>query len=555
LEKMRKASVRSGLTAKRAAKPETSRASQAAGPARSRATQPQAATGGSLSHQAAMINSSPRIQQLKQLKDGIQHGLGMQEPEASPAPGTIQAKLKNPFEDGPVADPEISRILMEAEIYNKIGGWRFSFPLQERKQALTQLGKIERLIYRWFTNQESPDLNTSPSAIRMKELMNLVQAERQSLVAISVAEEDDVPPVANFDELPDHLREQITLIWKALLKGQGIQIEGPKEFRIKILTDFSRLLETEMGRTLAGGIIETGQGLVIHPTTLAAGKYVARPNDPEKEGIEQSEASEGFVPVDVRNLNEPQRLRLLQHVRGANPKSPGMSVTSERGVRHFRFGTGTGSTLPVPIDSRDAMNHVSSRMADAEGRESITPTFIALGHELGHVLRSAQGISASGDGGRSLLEHSFESPEVSRPEEFFNIGGVENRLRAETGIRTRHGHGNLYTHWAIEGMESIEKLVREIARDLPKVPPHSEEALLLKGLREELLGLQEPFQNLLNGRGEIAPLLARLNGLQRRTMDTLADLDHRRRRALIAHRGGNISTSSEGNAAIGDADL
>src|SRR5215831_150366 len=169
---------------KQAAQPETSQAVRAAEPARSRPAQPQTIPpGGGLAQLAAMIQDSLPVQRLRQLRDDIQHG---PRTEGAP-PAVIQAKLENPFADGPkVDDGGIIQIIQEVETYNKIGGFRITFPLTERKQALTQLGRIERLIYAWFDNQHSHDLNSSPITIKMKHLMNLVQAERQSLVALSV---------------------------------------------------------------------------------------------------------------------------------------------------------------------------------------------------------------------------------------------------------------------------------------------------------------------------------------------------------------------------------
>ena len=166
--------------------------------------------------------------------------------------------------------------------------------------------------------------------------------------------------------------------------------------------------------------------------------------------------------------------------------------------------------MPVPINSFDAMPNTNSRMADRYGNEVIAPTFINLGHELGHVLRSAQGISASGEGGSSLLRHSFKDPEASRPEEFFNIGGVENRLRLESGMTERYSHGNLYTHWAVEGMNTIEQMMEQIKNKLKEVGEESAAALRLKALQKKLLELLEPFQLLMNGKGKIEPLLAML---------------------------------------------
>lgn len=502
---------------------QASREPKAAEPVRPRPAPAHAAAAtGHLAQLAGMLNNNPLAGSLAQLRDDIQNSPRMRRREqqseamnAAQASAIVQAKLTNPFAKwSKLEDPGIIEILKEVEIYNSIGGYRFTFPIEERKPALTQLGKIERMIYAWFDLHKSHDLDMNNANINMKVLMNDVARERQALVELSISNKDEDPPVANFDKLPGELKKEIAVLWRMLLAGKGIQIEGPKEFKLKVLSDFSRLLETEMGRTLVGGIIETGQGLVVTPTEMGKGKFVARPVDAEKEGLEETEEHDNFVPVDVRNLDESQRLRLLQQVRSENPKSPGVSVRSEKGIRHFRFGKGTGSTLPVPIDSKDAMEHPSSRMADRQGNEVIAPTFINLGHELGHVLRSAQGISASGEGGRTLLSHSFKDPEFSRPEEFFNIGGVENRLRLESGMSERHGHGNLYSYWAVEGMNTIEETMSQIGEQLKHVEPDSGEEARLKGLQKRLLELQEPFQELMAGKGKIEPLLARLRQIK-----------------------------------------
>jgi hypothetical protein len=499
---------------------------------RSALPQPADPAPANLARLATVINQSSRVQAQRKLAEEIEGGEALRSHAAPGAKAAldagssigklphsgvtvVQAKLDNPFEKGPeVTDVAILQIIKEVRIYNEIGGYRITFPISERKQALTQLGKIERLIYTWFGNQRSHDLDVNQINMGMKTLMNSVSFERQSLVELSIGKKDEDPPIANFDELEKPLKEEITLIWRQLLAGKGIQIEGPSTFRIKVLSDFSRLLETKMGRTLAGGILNTGKGLVISPPAMGKGKLVAMPNEPAKEGLEETQEHENFAELDIRDMEEAQRLRLLQHVRMIYPKSPGVSVRSELGVRHFKFGEGTGSTLPVPIDSLDAMPNVNSRMADRYGNEVIAPTFINLGHELGHVLRSAQGISASGAGGGSLLQHSFENPDVSRPEEFFNIGGVENRLRLESGMMERYSHGNLYTHWAVEGMDTIQQITEQIKNKLKEVEAESPAALRLKTLNKKLLELEEPFQLLMNGKGKIDPLLAQLRKLK-----------------------------------------
>jgi hypothetical protein len=107
-------------------------------------------------------------------------------------------------------------------------------------------------------------------------------------------------------------------------------------------------------------------------------------------------------------------------------------------------------------------------------------------------------------------------------------------------------------------MDSIEEQIREIEAVLRKLHPASEYGIKLKDFRAELLALQEPFQALLSGKGKIDPLLEKLRVLNTAVTAAiahLAELDRQEREAQIARRGGIVSTSGEGNAAIGDYDL
>ncbi|MEL6558655.1 MAG: hypothetical protein AAFQ94_10760 [Bacteroidota bacterium] len=498
-------------------------------------------------HQAKkeLADGSQQVQSLKAIQ---------QMADASATGAVVQAKLKDPFSKS--HDHELQTISTAITNYNKIGGFRFSFPIDERKQALNQLSVIEHLIYSWFGNHQKQG---SPEDEQMRYLMNWVLHERQDLVALSLKNNDKEPPVANFDELPIELRNRIILLWQELLKNDSIRIEGNHQFKVKIMTDFSRLLETKMGRTLIGGIIETAKGLVISPTSLAHGKFVARPVEPDKEKLENSDSGAGFVQISVSGTHERNRQKMLQHVKTFNPQSKGVTVMSEKGTKHYKFGEGSGSTLPVPVDSQDSIPHPSSRMADEVGNEVIAPTFINLGHELGHVLRSAQGISASGGAGMDLVKHGFNKPEVSRPEEFFNIGAVENSLRRQSGIKERHGHGNYYTFWANEGMRSVFRMKEEIGVIKTNIDPQSVEYGQLEMVDHELDALFEPFQHLMNGKGnalELMEFVEKHASSLKHIVSSLAAQDRARRTHEVIHQhGGVVNVGSEGNRAIGNFDL
>ena len=128
---------------------------------------------------------------------------------ATPAAGiAVQTKLVSPFAQEAPTDA-IAAIQAAVVRYNTIGGYRITFPLDERQAALTQLAVVERLIYAWFTDHPAHDLAADPMARRMKTLMNAVQDERIDLVGRAISKGDHDPPVANFAGLPGLVQTQV----------------------------------------------------------------------------------------------------------------------------------------------------------------------------------------------------------------------------------------------------------------------------------------------------------------------------------------------------------
>lgn len=452
----------------------------------------------------------------------------------------LQREIISPFSQES-SDSSINDIQREVHKFNILEASGHSF--LERKAALEQLSLVEGLIYQWFNNQQEIDLDAKPEALKMKGLMNLVQQARTELVEQSIQQQDTEAPVVGIDHLPEIVRLQVNSLWQKLLKGEGIKISDDGEFQTRMMSDFSRLLQVEMGRRLISGIIMTGKGLEIVPVANT-GKFAASPEDPDLESMRRvkpsiaklgeassssssamdsdvSFDSSGFVALDFRHRNQAQRLDVLQDLRVYNPQSKGVVIKSENGEQPFSFGEGVGSRITVPDGMRDAMPHASSRMADETGYEIIAPTFITLGHELGHVLRSAQGMSASADG-RALIEHGFPGVENhDRPEEFFNIGGVENSLRLESGIVPRHDHGNLYSFWAVRAMNNVEKMERQIEGLLTNIAGTREERRV-KNIQVDINDYLRPrILKLMAGKEDITSVINLLTKLKQDILNML----------------------------------
>ncbi|HKV06984.1 MAG TPA: hypothetical protein VJ725_02530, partial [Thermoanaerobaculia bacterium] len=362
------------------------------------------------------------------------------------------------------------------ERYNNAVGHKLIFGAESRRAALGHLHQLERYLYGWFASKKSPDLDESPEALRMKGLMNEVQKERIDLVERSISAKDEAPPVASLNA---ENQERVTGIWNRLLANDGIRIQetGEEEevskrqkgFRTKVLADFSRLLETEAGRDLVGGIQGAGGGLTIKPTTLAKGKFAARSLDPDSEGLRTvpapaEEHQQDFAPINVNGMTKQDKIRLFHNIKTLHPDKRGFALNTDGGTQHFEFGPGSDSELKVPVDAQDALRHPSSRGVDSEGNEIIAPTFVNLGHELGHVLRARQGVITDENAGRDLFERAFPGEEhEGRVEEFFNIPAAENPVREQSGISPRPGHGNLMLHQGLLHMQWLQKIQAQIA--------------------------------------------------------------------------------------------
>ncbi len=328
----------------------------------------------------------------------------------------------------------------------------------ERRAALEKLAQLERALYDWFGSRVAATVATTRDGAAMGDLLNQVQRERIGLVGRAVSGKDVDPPLGNFRTLDVDDQAHARAIWKSLLASQGIAIKGNDAFRGRMLADFARLLETATGRALSGAIVGTPDALTITATTLAGGKFAAGPVKSDREELEEvKQPDDGdWVTLDFTPAySVDQRKGRLNAIRTRHPKALGFSVITGDGTRHFRFNAGTRSTMTVPADAVDASLHPSSRLLGVHGEEIIGPTFVNLGHELGHVLRSLQGIS----GGHALIKHAF--PDVhsdERAEEFFNIDAVENRIRAEAGLSRRGGH----TNWVGREMGQLYGLVNAV---------------------------------------------------------------------------------------------
>jgi hypothetical protein len=130
------------------------------------------------------------------------------------------------------------------------------------------------------------------------------------------------------------------------------------------------------------------------------------------------------------------------------------------GGRHFELNEGTGAKIRMPQGLKDA------RAMGKKGQEVLTPKFIALGHEMGHAVKSKAGAKGSSVGFDALPKGLEKSDWAFNPEEYLNVEGVENPIREEHNI----GERGKYTHSVIGNrqgalLQQVSKVDEIVFRD------------------------------------------------------------------------------------------
>jgi hypothetical protein len=395
--------------------------------------------------------------------------------------GVAQLWLNTALISGRTQDKRIANLARLAVAYNSHRKGK------TRTDRINELHELQVAGMKWLDDFSVPDQNVSSAALWVKDLMNEVQREHQGLVEASVEQEDDTPPVANFDKLSDKEQRVVKSIWEQLVKGTGnIRITETETytnsetnqpdarvhggFRYEALAQFARLLETATGRSIVGQVVSDAKGRLVtikpgfaEPSQGAPGSEFAaapvsleghdkltsvdinamfkgQPNAKKKREAYRRK----FVEIDLARIADPrEKSAAIYEARKDNPKAAGVKIAGA----YYKFGRGTAVDVTLTRDIRDAEEHHTSRFVDKDRNEIPTPNFITLGHELGHAVHMLTGVALGKQEISDQLLPLVATPGVveqdwSNLEEYANINSVENALRAEFGMKSRYGHIN-----------------------------------------------------------------------------------------------------------------
>ena len=448
---------------------------------------------------AAMMSNSPRVQAQAQLKEDIQHstrvrqaqellslsvGIHQHEPRGLASPqGIVQCLMTGENFRGryKAADPantrdRIGKLLVE---YQTAWGYGYGtiFPEHDgkahRQQRLRILAAVERIIHEHFRDSGTTRIKDAPESALMLDLLDEVQVEHEKQIGELLAYKDELP--VSEEGLSEEAKKEVMKSWQSVVAGTGNLKIDEKErnkgtglervhrgFRVKALASIARLLQGAEGRKLIGEANEGGQDAAQHITiapvsnkpfdvleggywgkqkkgTIPAGGWDAEPLDQSKDSLKVASAFQTGTFWSLDADDNP----LATYERAAKKhKSEGQPVGVIIAGKKYVFNQGTGARISYIVEHKDSENRVMTKEGGA-WREGLSPTSVALGHEIGHGIRNRLGASVPGES--RLLNLTGVAPEKQgfwsgNDEELLNITQVENKLLKEQGLHPRTFH-------------------------------------------------------------------------------------------------------------------
>jgi len=468
--------------------------------ARSRTQQqPAAATDGRLTQLAAMMNGSAGSRALAQLKEDMQHG-----PQSNSVPTgqVVQCLMagktflgRYKAVDTTNTRVKIGKLLTE---YGSAWGYGYGYVSEYngkfyRQERIRVLAELEQGIHQHFRDSGVARIKDAPESALMLQLLDETQAEHEKQIKELLAFQNELP--VSEKGLSKKEKAEVAKTWQSIVGGTGNLKVTEKEknkgtglerdhagFRVKALASIARLLQGPEGRKVVTEANKDGsdpsQHITIAPVSnkdhdVLEGRFWKQKKGTipssgwDVEALDQTKASpktaKGSNPATYWDLDSDDDPIATYELASRRHKTKGDPDGVVLGKRQYLFNQGTGSMVNYIAEHKDSENRVMT----TSGREGLSPTSVALGHELGHSLRYRKGASVSG--WTEFLKLEGINPEAwvlwtHTDEELINITQVENRLLTEKGLEPRTFHKDY--------LESLEQLAYLRVNKYQKSPKH-----------------------------------------------------------------------------------
>jgi Effector protein len=309
------------------------------------------------------------------------------------------------------------------------------------KQALhsqfKMLDDVERSVNRHL--RDNSETITDSQREEMFKLLRQTQEQHVDLTRRNVQHGHDLW-LRDDDDLDPQVKENTQTLWKSLVEQSGnIKVQGGEDFQSKTLSGFAQLLQGSHGR----GLLQD----------------LNAPQDNEDRNIVIS----GDHRVNYDTANNPN------HKPGS--WASGIAYVKNREDLHTRReegpNVGTGSYVQIAPTQPATLEDYST---DIHGKAMFSPWFVTLGHELGHARHNLQGTTGNvgWHQGDPLEGHERERKLWSNPEEYANITGEENPIRAEHEMPQRIYHGTIKANRATGHRHDFDTRLQQLWSTVPE---------------------------------------------------------------------------------------
>lgn len=335
---------------------------------------------------------------------------------------------------------DLARRVGELERYQHEAGEGAAGRLAGQYQALHA---IEREAHTWLRTRNRGAGEADRRA--MHAVLGRVDAHRRTLVGHTL---QGAHPLWLPDDVGDHEAQRARGLWNSIRQNQGNlkidQVRSNPAFRTNVLADVSKLLQSQHGRNMLSDLDADQHGEVNRQVRVGA----------DWSGV----YDKGMAGSWARPIAD-----------SAAAVSPAEGMT----------GTGAGSYVQI------GYGEPAGELAGEHDQPLHQPSYITLGHELGHARRNLLGRKRqvghwgrAGDptGPHPVVENAERELWSHDPEEFENITQEENPLRTQLGLPERRYHRGLAAVALSRKKTAIrlryERAIERFGEDAQDLPTH-----------------------------------------------------------------------------------
>ncbi len=321
--------------------------------------------------------------------------------------------------------------------------------------AAKTLRKLDRKIFEYFDhhNATTQKIENIPHYTHIEAVRTQANKEHEDFVQSTQDNEGMLP--FDFEGMDMSESVRLIMLWNNIRQGMGkIKVSGDPDYQKKVYSWLVKLLETPTGRKILSKLN------VGDPNELMTNIYIGEKKSELPLGVEDQAKQKGKTIEDV-DRSEAQPLGNTGEMTG--PEAPTgdenpyefPTINSSDG---FREAILSGAKGVILSGKKYTFNTVSEKRVGAfvtakEGESKsegtnhnqiLTPSWVTLGHELGHAVHFRGG-GTNMENPQIMQDLTGKSrPELNQiwqnSEELLTIQGWENALRGDVGLSQRGSH-------------------------------------------------------------------------------------------------------------------